>query len=131
MTNIEYHLEQSNADITDHDHNMHVRTWLHNTTPDNRQVWAWEIITPNGVFSSKDEDRSHITTGAYGNPTGIEMLGTLESFLYAYAEAQDYGPRSENYDLFPNDLAEDAENICQLIGDTIITHTLTQGTQLP
>jgi len=71
-----------------------------------RPVFEWTVATPKGSWSA--EDLCGPTVGP--EPSELEMLGTLMSFLGAAAESFDYrertGDQGENEDLFPAPVVE-------------------------
>lgn len=78
-----------------------VNTWAHDDY--GRRVWRY-------VFEGEGDDVYEISgSDLYGGlmPSGDDpaaMLASLGTFVAAWMEARDYGPRSENGHLFPASL---------------------------
>lgn len=79
---------------------------LAGTDHEQRQVWRSVIQDSNGKTLLDDAE---LRTGCYAKENPATMLQTFCDFLTAWLEALGYGEHSENFDLFPANLADWAQ----------------------
>jgi hypothetical protein len=71
-----------------------------------RNQYIWRIAQSDGKVIAEGDD---LRSGSGASVNHAETLASLCTFLSAYGEARRYGPQSDNYDLFPESVAEFAE----------------------
>lgn len=108
---------------TFHDGNGRIEIrWDSYDATERRHTYHYRIFTSGGLMNEVHHEADDLRSGSGDSINLPRALGTVLSFLDAFAEARVYGTasgrsrRPDNFDLFPEHLASWAESMHEVFG---------------